>query len=51
MALARDAALALGAFVALSAIAAAAGAANMGTALGIGQIGFAATVVWLMLRD
>ena len=46
----RHAALALVAFTAVSAIAALAGAAGFGTALGFGQIGFAAAVVWLLLR-
>ena len=40
----------LGAFVASSAIAAALGAANFGTALAFGQIGFAAALVWVLLR-
>ena len=32
-------------------IAALAGAANFGVALGIGQLCFAATLVWVLLRD
>jgi hypothetical protein len=45
-----DLAVLLGAFVASSAIAAALGAANFGTALAFGQIGFAAALVWVLLR-
>ena len=33
-----------------TAIAAALGAANFGTALTFGQLAFAATIVWVMLR-
>jgi len=40
----------LGSFAGATAIAAALGAANFGTALTFGQIAFAATVVWVMLR-
>jgi hypothetical protein len=40
----------LGALVASTAIAAALGAANLGTALSFGQIGFAAALVWVLLR-
>jgi len=39
----------LGAFAAASAIAAALGAANFGTALAFGQIGFAIVLVWVLL--
>lgn len=39
-----------GAFVLASALAGALGAANLGTALAFGQIGFAASVVWVMLK-
>jgi len=46
---ARDLLVVLGAFAVASAIAAAAGAANFGTALAFGQIGFAAALVWLLL--
>jgi hypothetical protein len=46
----RDVALMIGAFAAASAVAAAAGAANFGTALAFGQIGFAAALVWVLLR-
>ena len=47
---ARDLAILLGAFAAFAAIAAALGAANFGTALAFGQLGFAATLVWVLLR-
>jgi cytochrome c biogenesis factor len=40
----------VGAFAAATAIAAALGAANFGTALAFGQIGFAAALVWVLLR-
>jgi hypothetical protein len=46
---ARDIALLLGAFAVASALAAAFGAANFGTALAFGQIGFAAALVWVLL--
>jgi uncharacterized hydrophobic protein (TIGR00271 family) len=39
------------AFAAGTAVAELAGAANLGVALGIGQLCFAATLVWLLLRD
>jgi hypothetical protein len=39
----------LGAFAAASAIAAALGAPNFGTALAFGQIGFAIALVWVLL--
>jgi hypothetical protein len=45
----RDLIVLLGAFAAASAIAAALGAANFGTALSFGQIGFAAALVWVLL--
>jgi ABC-type methionine transport system permease subunit len=47
---ARDLTTMFGAFVLASAIAGALGAANLGTALAFGQIGFAASVVWVMLK-
>jgi hypothetical protein len=47
----RDLAILLGAFAASSAIAAALGAANFGTALAFGQIGFAIALVWVLLRS
>jgi hypothetical protein len=37
-------------FSATTAIAELAGAVNLGTALGIGQIAFAITLVWLLLK-
>jgi hypothetical protein len=40
----------LGAFAAATALAAAFGAANFGTALAFGQIGFAAALMWVLLR-
>jgi hypothetical protein len=45
-----DLALLGGAFVIASAVAGALGAANFGTALAFGQIGFAAALVWVLLR-
>ncbi len=42
--------LMFGAFVLASAIAGLLGAANLGTALAFGQIAFAATTVYVMLR-
>jgi hypothetical protein len=47
---ASDLALLIGAFAAASALAALLGAANLGTALAFGQIGFAAMLVWVLLR-
>jgi len=47
---ARDLGLLLGAFGLATAVAAGAGAANFGTALAFGQIGFAAALVWVLLR-
>jgi hypothetical protein len=38
------------AFAAATALAAALGAANLGTALAFGQMGFAAALVWVLLR-
>ena len=43
-------ALLAGVFAAGTLVAELAGAANLGTALGIGQIAFAAALVWLLLR-
>ena len=40
----------LGALAVASALAAAFGATNFGTALAFGQIGFAAALVWVLLR-
>jgi hypothetical protein len=45
-----DLAILLGAFVLATAIAAALGAENLGTALSFGQIGFALAVVYVLLR-
>jgi hypothetical protein len=45
-----DAAISLGAFAAVTALAALFGAANFGTALGIGQIGFVAALTYVLLR-
>lgn len=46
---ARDLAVLIGAFALSSAIAAALGAANFGTALAFGQIGFAAALVYVLV--
>jgi hypothetical protein len=46
----RDLLLMLGGFVAASAIAGAFGAANLGTALAFGQMGFAIALVYVLLR-
>lgn len=48
--MARDLTIMLGAFVLASALAGALGAVNLGTALAFGQIGFAASVVYVMVR-
>ena len=45
-----DVAIVLAAFTAASAVAAAGGAANFGTALGFGQIGFALALVYVLVR-
>jgi hypothetical protein len=45
-----DLAILLGAFAVASALAGALGAANFGTALAFGQIGFTAALVWVLLR-
>lgn len=45
-----DLAILLGAFAGASVLAAALGAANFGTALAFGQLGFAAALVWVLLR-
>jgi hypothetical protein len=45
-----DLAIMLGAFAAATAIAALAGAANFGTALTFGQIGFALALVYVLVR-
>lgn len=49
--MARDVAIIVGAFAIATALAAAFGAANFGTALSFGQIGFAVALVWVLLRD
>jgi hypothetical protein len=49
MALAAQLGIAVGVFAAVTLIAELAGAANLGVALGVGQIAFAITVVWLMV--
>ena len=46
----RDLAILVGAFAAGSALAAAFGAANFGTALSFGQIGFALALAYVLLR-
>jgi hypothetical protein len=46
----RQIALLLAAFAIGTALAAAFGAVNLGTALGIGQISFSAALVWILLR-
>lgn len=46
----QDLLLMFGAFVLASALAGALGAVNLGTALAFGQMAFAATVVYVMLR-
>ncbi|HEU0019708.1 MAG TPA: hypothetical protein VFQ14_05390 [Thermoleophilaceae bacterium] len=50
MTLPAQAALLLAVFAATTAISLAIGAANLGTAMGIGQIAFAIVLVWLLLR-
>jgi hypothetical protein len=47
---ARDLLLVAAAFAAGIGLAELFGAVNLGTALGVGQIGFAAVLVWLLLR-
>jgi hypothetical protein len=46
----RDLAILLGGFFGATAVAAALGAANFGTALSLGQIGFALALLWVLLR-
>jgi uncharacterized membrane protein (DUF485 family) len=50
MTLPRQLALLAAAFVAATLIAEAAGAANLGTALAFGQIGFAIALTWVLVR-
>jgi hypothetical protein len=45
-----DLATLVGAFALASAVAGALGAANFGTALAFGQIGFAMALVWVLLK-
>jgi len=45
----RQLAVMLGALLAGAAVAAALGAASLGIALGVGQVCFAATLVWVLL--
>jgi hypothetical protein len=47
----RDLGIIVGAFVLATGLAAALGAANFGTALSFGQIGFAVALVWVLLRE
>ena len=46
----RDLTVLTGAFLGTTAIASAAGAANLGTAAGIGQIAFTGALVWILAR-
>ena len=46
----RQLAIMLAAFVLGTAVAAALGAVSFGTALGVGQVCFAATLAWILLR-
>lgn len=46
----RDLSIMLGAFALTSALAGALGAANLGTALAFGQIGFAVALVYVMVK-
>ena len=48
--MARDLAMMFGAFVLAAALAGALGAVNLGTALAFGQIAFAITTVYVMLK-
>jgi hypothetical protein len=48
--MARNLLIVLGAFVAASALAGALGAVNLGTALAFGQIGFAISLVYVLLK-
>lgn len=50
MSLGAQIALLLAVFTGASLLAWALGAANLGTAMGIGQIAFAGTLVWLLLK-
>jgi hypothetical protein len=46
-----DVAILLGVFAVVTAIAAALGATNFGTALTFGEIAFTAALVWVIVRD
>jgi hypothetical protein len=46
----RELLLLLAAFAAATALAELLGAINLGTAFGVGQLAFAATLVWLLLK-
>jgi hypothetical protein len=48
--MARDLLIVLAAFVAAAALAGALGAVNLGTALAFGQIGFAISLVYVLLK-
>ena len=48
--MARDLAILIGAFALASAVAGLLGAANLGTALAFGQMGFAGALVYVLLR-
>jgi ABC-type methionine transport system permease subunit len=50
MTMGRDLLIMFGAFVLASALAGALGAANLGTALAFGQMAFAASVVYVLLK-
>lgn len=50
MSVARDLLTMFGAFAAASALAGALGAANLGTALAFGQMGFALALVYVLVR-
>ncbi|HEY2768454.1 MAG TPA: hypothetical protein VGI76_09360 [Solirubrobacteraceae bacterium] len=50
MSVARDLLTMLGAFAAASALAGALGAANLGTALAFGQMGFALALVYVLVK-
>lgn len=47
----RQLAILLGAFALGTAVAAALGAVSFGVALGVGQVCFAAALVWILMRD
>jgi hypothetical protein len=49
--MARDLTVIVAAFLAATGLAGAFGAANFGSALAFGQMGFLAALVWVLLRD